>query len=146
MPIGRGSNKVEPSWHSVPDCCRSSWHEYRRTNDVRLSGSHRAGIHKVHWFFSRKAFKNVNRIIQAFKYEGRARDAPGPPPPRVTTEDEDACTSPSSAGPFSISESHPAYFGPGCFRQYCSPSAQKRRPPQSYCIAEATAHYFEQKR
>lgn len=37
-----------------------------------------------------RPLKTVNRIIQAFKQEGRIRDAPRAPPPRSTTEDEDA--------------------------------------------------------
>lgn len=38
-----------------------------------------------------RPLKTVNRILQAFKYEGRVRDAPRAPPPRVTTDEEDAC-------------------------------------------------------
>lgn len=37
----------------------------------------------------KRPLKTVNRIVQAFRYEGRIRDAPRGPPPRATTEDED---------------------------------------------------------
>ncbi|KAG0416889.1 hypothetical protein HPB47_006059 [Ixodes persulcatus] len=36
-----------------------------------------------------RPLKTVNRIVQAFRYEGRICDAPRGPPPRATTEDED---------------------------------------------------------
>ncbi|KAG0441650.1 hypothetical protein HPB47_015899 [Ixodes persulcatus] len=36
-----------------------------------------------------RPLKTVNRIVQAFRYEGRIHDAPRGTPPRATTEDED---------------------------------------------------------
>ncbi|KAH9373078.1 hypothetical protein HPB48_005442 [Haemaphysalis longicornis] len=68
------------------------WHEYpedQRREIIRLAQSG----HPQRYIGSLvgRPLKTVNRIIQAFKYEGRVRDAPRPPPPRVTTEDEDAC-------------------------------------------------------
>lgn len=37
-----------------------------------------------------RPLKTVNRIIQAYKYEGRIQDAPRAPRPKATTDDEDA--------------------------------------------------------
>ena len=38
-----------------------------------------------------RPLKTVNRIVQAFRYEGRIHDAPRGAPPRATTEDDDRC-------------------------------------------------------
>ncbi|KAH9368806.1 hypothetical protein HPB48_022081 [Haemaphysalis longicornis] len=61
---------------------------------------------------------------------------PGAPPPRITTEDEDACIIAAAVqDPFQSAEA---------IRHTLD--LDKRRPKQSYCIPEATFHNFEQER